>query len=263
MRIRFFYISYNTKYFLALNNGHPFSSKDINSILNISQSSKFDCEKIGRFGIGFKLVHRLVGKNEGLKELTDEYKGPVLFSWSKPEHLESLLKTKSANEIKYERDLNSDVPWLFKILITNFPTSPNETVKDLGYKNKILFPESEFEELVQFLNQTQIHQYLNRLNQGSLFFLKLGEEKSQALDEHQKDLDKGIQCSLNMLKTLTTVVIKDEQPIEKLNLKTLNFVISPDMDAFKLIEPEYDKCDIKITFGYLPYQESDVLLNNF
>ncbi len=61
-----FYISYNSNYFLALNNGHPFSSKDINSILNISQSSKFDCEKIGRFGIGFKLVHRLVGRNEGL-----------------------------------------------------------------------------------------------------------------------------------------------------------------------------------------------------
>lgn len=254
-----FYISYNTKYFLALNNGLSFSSKDINSILNISQSSKFDCEKIGRFGIGFKLVHRLVGKNEGLKELTDEYKGPVLFSWSKPEHLESLLKTESANEIEYDQDLHSDVPWLFKILITNFPTSPNETVKDLGYKNKILFPESEFEELVQFLNQTQIHKYLNRLNQGSLFFLKLGEEKSQALDEHQKDLDKGVQCSLNMLKTLTTVVIGDEQPIEKLNLKTFNFIISPDMDAFKLIEPEYNKCDIKITFGYLPYQKSDIL----
>ena len=254
-----FYISYNAKYFLAVNNGLPFTTKDINSILNISQSSKFDCEKIGRFGIGFKLVHRLVGKNEGIKELVDNYKGPVLFSWSKPEHLESLLNTNSANEIEYDRDLGSDVPWLFKILITNFPTSPNEIVKDLEYRNNILFPESEFKELVQFLKQTQIHQYLNRLNRGSLFFLKLGEEKSQVLDEHQKDFDKGVQCSLNMLKTLKTVVIGNEQPIEKLNLKTLNFIISPNMEAFKSIEPEYDKCDIKITFGYLPYQESNTL----
>lgn len=64
-----FYIFYNDKYFLAINNGSPFDIEGIQSILNIAQTTKDDPDKIGRFGIGFKLTHRLVGENEG----TDEY----------------------------------------------------------------------------------------------------------------------------------------------------------------------------------------------
>lgn len=76
-----FSIFYNDDYFLAINNGKPFEQDEILSILNIGQSSgKRSSDKIGRFGIGFKLVHRLVGKNEGLNELFNQYKGPILFS---------------------------------------------------------------------------------------------------------------------------------------------------------------------------------------
>ncbi|NLN25499.1 MAG: ATP-binding protein [Bacteroidetes bacterium] len=64
-----FYIFYNDKYFLVINNGSPFDIEGIQSILNIAQTTKDDPDKIGRFGIGFKLAHRLVGENEG----TDEY----------------------------------------------------------------------------------------------------------------------------------------------------------------------------------------------
>ena len=78
-----FYIFYNEKYFLAINNGEPFDTEGLQSVLNIAQTTKKSCDKIGRFGIGFKLVHRLVGKNEGVSELVNQYKGPILFSWSK------------------------------------------------------------------------------------------------------------------------------------------------------------------------------------
>ena len=74
---RHFWIFYNDEYFLAINNGEPFERNDIASILNIGQSEKQNlienekCDKIGRFGIGFKLVHRLVGENDGSSELTN------------------------------------------------------------------------------------------------------------------------------------------------------------------------------------------------
>ena len=64
-----FYIFYNESYFLAINNGSPFDTEGLQSILNIAQTTKKDPDKIGRFGIGFKLAHRLVGKNEGTDEL--------------------------------------------------------------------------------------------------------------------------------------------------------------------------------------------------
>lgn len=69
-----FYIFYNDNYFLAINNGRPFDIEGLHSILNIAQTTKKDCDKIGRFGIGFKLAHRLVGKNEGTDELLDNIK---------------------------------------------------------------------------------------------------------------------------------------------------------------------------------------------
>lgn len=54
-----FYIFYNEKYFLAINNGNPFDVEGLQSILNIAQTTKKDPDKIGRFGIGFKLAHIL------------------------------------------------------------------------------------------------------------------------------------------------------------------------------------------------------------
>ncbi len=77
-----FYMFYNEKYFLAINNGEAFTKEGIKSILNVGQShgKDNDPDKIGRFGIGFKLVHRLVGKTNGLKELTEDYCGPNILS---------------------------------------------------------------------------------------------------------------------------------------------------------------------------------------
>ena len=86
-----FFIFYNESYFLAINNGSPFNEKDVKAILNLGQSDKGNAE-IGSYGVGFKLTHRLIGKDDGVEELINEYKGPIVFSWSRRRELEIFCK---------------------------------------------------------------------------------------------------------------------------------------------------------------------------
>ncbi|HBK83397.1 MAG TPA: hypothetical protein DDZ41_07345, partial [Flavobacterium sp.] len=72
----------NEQFLIVLNNGKKFSVKDIESILNVGASNKISDSKIGQYGIGFKLAHKLVGENEGLNELVNESRGPILLSWN-------------------------------------------------------------------------------------------------------------------------------------------------------------------------------------
>lgn len=245
----YFAIFYNENYFLALNNGLPFSQKDINSILNANQSSKtdntgqaVDCGKIGRFGIGFKLVHRLVGENDGMTELTKDYKGPIVFSWSAKNHIEDLQKFQPENSLEY----SENAPYLFKILITNFPAMPNESVKNIDYQDQILFENKELNEFVNYFQSIQNQLDFQLLNQGSMFFLKLGKNKKNLLDEQYQSLISGVRGGLNNLKTLQTVNIQNTK-IDKLPLNLIEFNI----DNKEIIKPEDEFCPIKMSFGYL------------
>ena len=110
-----FYMLYDKSHLIVINNGNEFSKDGVKSILNIGQSfGKEDSDKIGRYGIGFKLVHRLVGKSSGLDELfnTDEkgFRGPILFSWSEKSQLDNFLKT-DENEFEYVDFNENDSPW--------------------------------------------------------------------------------------------------------------------------------------------------------
>lgn len=251
-----FYIFYNEKYFLAINNGSPFDIEGLQSILNIAQTTKKDPDKIGRFGIGFKLAHRLVGKNEGTDELVRQYKGPILFSWAKLEDLESLMRNEQIeplvpNKANYQEFINS--PYLLKLLLTNFPSDPNETVKDISYKDKILFPQSELKELIDYLNENfEIHSdslKKNVLKQGSLFFIKLGEEKKKLLDKDYSELVNGIQYSMNTLKNLQKVYINSDD-IGKIPLQLEVGSIKKGSEEFEKISPEYKEFDIKFAIGF-------------
>ncbi|NBO36075.1 ATP-binding protein, partial [bacterium] len=251
-----FYIFYNEKYFLAINNGSPFDIEGLQSILNIAQTTKKDPDKIGRFGIGFKLAHRLVGKNEGTDELVRQYKGPILFSWAKLEDLESLMRNEQIeplvpNKANYQEFINS--PYLLKLLLTNFPSDPNETVKDISYKDKILFPQSELKELIDYLNENfEIHSdslKKNVLKQGSLFFIKLGEEKKKLLDKDYSELVNGIQYSMNTLKNLQKVYINSDD-IGKIPLQLEVGSIKKGSVDFEKISPEYKEFDIKFSIGF-------------
>jgi len=251
-----FYIFYNDKYFLAINNGSPFDVEGLQSILNIAQTTKKDPDKIGRFGIGFKLAHRLVGKNEGTDELVKQYKGPILFSWAKLDDLESLLNNELIeplvpNKENYNEFINS--PYLLKLLLTNFPSDPNEKVKDINYQDKILFPQAELIELIDFLNENfkQHSDSLkkNVLKQGSLFFIKLGEDKKKLLDKDYSELVNGIQYSMNTLKRLQKVYINNDD-IGKIPLQLEEGTIKIGSNEFERISPEYKEFDIKFTFGF-------------
>lgn len=242
------FIFYNEKYFLAINNGNPFENSDIESILNIKQSSKEGQDKIGRYGIGFKLVHRLVGKEDGLKELIEDYKGPIIFSWKNENQFKELLSYSNANKIEHVSWNTNDV-WLFKIILTCFPTAVNERVLDLNYKENILFQESELIELVDFLNQKKV--FLSEMNKskGSIFFLKFGENKSNKLNASVENLKLGIQYSLNFLKSLKKVVI-NKDILNEFKIKREEFLISVGSEDFKKINPEFDSNPIKIIVGY-------------
>ena len=251
-----FYIFYNEKYFLAINNGSPFDIEGLESILNIAQTTKKDPDKIGRFGIGFKLAHRLVGKNEGTDELVRQYKGPILFSWAKLEDLESLLNNERIEPITPQKGVNNgffDAPYLLKLLLTNFPSDPNETVKDINYKDKVLFPKEELDELVGFLNENfkNHSDSLNKniLNQGSLFFIKLGEDKKKLLDKDYSELVNGIQYSMNTLNNLEKVYFNNDD-IEKIPLQLEEGIIKKGSNEFEKISPEYKDFDIKFAVGF-------------
>ena len=251
-----FYIFYNENYFLAINNGEPFDIEGLQSILNIAQTTKKDADSIGRFGIGFKLAHRLVGRNEGTEELVSQYKGPVLFSWSKLEDLESLLRNEEIeplvpNKENYKEFIRS--PYLLKLLLTNFPSDPNETVKDINYDDKILFPNEELNELVSFLNENfELHSdslKKNVLKQGSLFFIKLGQDKKKILDKDYSELVNGIQYSMNTLKRLQKVYINNND-IGKIPLQLEEGIIKKGSNEFETISPEYKEFDIKFAIGF-------------
>lgn len=260
-----FWIYYDEENFIAINNGHPFKQNEIASILNIAQSDKRSlsnkerCDKIGRFGIGFKLVHRLVGENDGTSELTSlengTYKGPVIFSWSHYDQLNKFVATnEKTKQVRFDPEnptTYNEAPWLFKILLTNFPAAPGELVRDLKYRQFEAFPISELEEMKLFVREKLGPHLKNKflLSKGTAFFLKLGKNKYTRLTQENEELTNGIQYGLNILKNLKGVTI-NETSISRKKIEFLNYEIAQSEEDFKKIKPEYEFCPIKISFGY-------------
>jgi hypothetical protein len=220
-----FYMFYDEQHLVVINNGDVFTKEGIKSILNIGQSyGKQDPEKIGRYGIGFKLVHRLVGKSSGLDELLDVdkqgFKGPVLFSWSEKSQFDNFL---TADQFDYV-DFNDDIaPWLLKILITNFPAQPSEKVKDINFEEIEPFQLDELKRLQSFLIRCRDKIDLNLLNSGTIFFLQLGEGKFNYLEKQQEEYLNGLSTSMHFLKSLDTLIINNEK-------------VNKDKDAANILE---------------------------
>lgn len=265
-----FYMFYDEEYLLIINNGKTFTYEGVASILNVGQSTKRNDEgSIGKFGIGFKLVHRLVGRKDGINELTTGNIGPIVFSWYKnTESFKELYSLESADEIitdedevQYKKLENSHqhqsitkYPWLFKILLTTFPCQPNDkNIRNINYKlineaEELLFNEQELITLSNFLRKNiKDDVIVNDLNKshGSLFFLKLGEGKSSLLKKGE--IERGTQVSLKILEKLNEIHNSEEQSNKlekviindyKLNPVELDFIkfqISPDEEDYKAI----------------------------
>ena len=245
-----FYMFYNEKYFLAVNNGDVFNQEGLRSLLNVAQSTKSSSSQIGRFGIGFKLVHRLVGKGDGMKELTQDYKGPVMFSWNKKSDLLSLLNHETIEPVNNIED-DSNLPYLLKLILTNFPAEPQEIAKDLNYEDRVLFDAQEYDELCTIVKDCLLPYIdVDNLNQGSLFFIRLGDGKKDLLDkDYEQNFKIGVEYSLNTLKGLNNVKINGTQ-IERVPLQLENGVIQKDSETFNRIDPEYKDDDIHFSIGY-------------
>ena len=108
----FFSVSYNESYLLCINNGNYFSDRDMSAIINVAGNYK-DGEDIGTFGIGFKILHRLVGADDGREAIINDYAGPIIFSWSKFFQLDAFLKNE---EIKFQIIQKSNIPKIIESL---------------------------------------------------------------------------------------------------------------------------------------------------
>lgn len=291
----YFSIFYNEDYFLAFNNGAKFTNSNVIAILNEGDSDKTDGSSIGRFGVGFKIVHRLVGETDGLNELVNEEepRGPVIFSWDKKSDIEAfidlsdndLIKENSSEEFEDKTD-KGNYPWLFKILLTNFPTAPTEqefeTVKGLDdFKTKKggFYTKKELREFVDFLNLFKAelenktgNKFFDNGNglfdngEGSLFFIKLGKDKNKKIDKDIEKLEDGVQFSLNFLgydseqndtevvRQLKTINLNNREFTTRQLEKEDVFIKHTDSLFKKLIHGE-STTPIKITFGYQAYKD--------
>lgn len=250
-------------YLLVANNGEMFSPNSIRSILNVGSSTKnADSQTIGKFGIGFKLAHRLVGKDNGLQELINENSGPVLFSWknydlkhlasgSSPSPTDIIM---SANK-KKEIVIDDENPWLFKILITCFPCLPeNDFITEKPKMADGLqvasspFSRKEYEVLSRWVSANQ-----NILNEeiygnGSLFFLKLGSGKESELAE--VNLKEGVKFALAILKETADSEEKSKKILHTVQLNNDEPITYPDLEYIKLA---VDRLSEQDTYAYIRF----------
>lgn len=259
-----FEMYYNDKFLIAFNNGKPFTKEDVVAILNESYSNK-PPDKIGRFGVGFKIVHKLVGSNQGKSELIDEKKGPIIFSWESKKSLQELLNADEETSFEYD-NVDSDSPWFFKILITNFPIAPYESnIRDIDFTtiSNDFFRKEDFKNFLSYLKTISINEHTEK---GTILFLDLGEGKQDILNKEKEKVKDGLAYSLNFLKKADTenelkrIVINDsESPIivEELQIESVPItILQTNLFADDKLK-ENDLTEIK--FGYLKADEKATL----
>jgi hypothetical protein len=259
----FFSVSYNEDYLLCINNGNYFSDRDMSAIINVAGNYK-DGEDIGTFGIGFKILHRLVGADDGREAIINDYAGPIIFSWNKFFQLEAFLKD---DEIKVGFDLKKDNenPWLVKLLYTCFPSHLDEKLKLKNYDTEgVKFSKNELSEMRTFLKQSLQNVNLketNNLKSGSIFFLKLGKGKSKFLDEGIDKIKSGLSYSFKFLNSLQKIYINSEEIKAQAVFDYSNsFPIGS--NEFYDINPKNKNRDIKFTFAFYRDYKKAIDLQN-
>lgn len=259
-----FELYYNSQFLVAFNDGKQFSKDDVIAILNESYSNK-QADQIGRFGVGFKIVHKLVGSNQGKSELIDDKKGPILFSWNNVESLRALFNADEETIFTYD-ELESNSPWLFKILLTNFPIAPFESnIKDIDFVtiSNDFFKRQDFKNLISYLKTIPINK---NSEHGTIIFLDLGEGKQKILDKEREKVKDGLAYSLNFLKKtdkeneLKRIIINEpDNPIsiETLEIEPIKITIE---NTSLFADDKLKKNDeSEIKFGYLKDDQTATL----
>ncbi|MDR2126786.1 MAG: hypothetical protein LBP63_08155 [Prevotellaceae bacterium] len=267
----FFSVIYNEKYLLCINNGNHFSDNDMSAIINVASNYK-EGEDIGTFGIGFKILHRLVGTDDGREAIINNYAGPIIFSWNEYNQFSRFLKGEpvgvygwgdTKEEYIYEKDKEN--AWLIKLLYTCFPCNIGERIKLKDYDTDgIKFDREELKEMRGFLKDSLQNVNLtddNYLKNGSIFFLKLGEGKSKFLDDGIDKIKSGLSYSFKFLNSLKKIYINGEEiKAQRIMDYSNSFLI--DSPEFININPKNKKRDIKYTFAYYKdYKNAENLRN--
>ncbi|MDD4641093.1 MAG: hypothetical protein PHF92_07040 [Bacteroidales bacterium] len=267
----FFSVNYNEKYLLCINNGNYFSDLDMSAIINVAGNYK-DGEDIGTFGIGFKILHRLVGADDGREAIINDYAGPIIFSWNNYFQLKKFIEGepiyvsgigKAKENYDYERDRKN--PWLVKLLYTCFPSNYKEPVRLGDYETRdVKFDEIELSEMREFLSGSLQNVNLaedNYLKNGSIFFLRLGEGKSKFLDEGIDKIKSGLSYSFKFLNSLNKIYINGDE-IKAQSVLDYSHSFPINSQEFKDINPKNKNRDIKFTFAFYRDYKMAVDLQN-
>lgn len=251
-----FHIFYNEKYFLAINNGNPFTTDDVKGILNAGQGTKpDDTSKIGEYGIGFKLIHKLIGKGDGIDEMILENKGPIVFSWKEREQLERLFEMEQINNSE-----SFGSSWLFKILLTCFPAGLNEEIINSNGESIIGFGLDELETFRHFLRQNEATiGDLSSFGSGSIFFLEFGEGKSNVIAKHEQEQINYLEASMGRMSHLKMMSINGVQ-VEASNDLYWNKPIALELE--NLLARTEKKVIPEIRFAWAPWG-SDYNISHF
>ncbi len=259
----FFSVNYDEKYLLCINNGNYFSEGNMSAIINVGESDKHG-EDIGTFGIGFKILHRLLGEDDGLSAIVDNYAGPILFSWNNFYQFEKLVSGEDV-KVGFDKEKDSENPWLVKIVYTCFPTCLNEKLKLKDFDTtSVLFDEDELKEMRDFLTKSLSNVDLSKTNylkNGSIFFLKLGKGKYKFINDNIEKLRSGISYSFNFLNHLKKIYINGSEIKKQQLSQSIDGCIKIGSSEFNEISPRNKDRDIKFRFIYFNnYKDSKKLI---
>lgn len=254
------------------NNGRPFSASNVETILNQASSEKKE-KSIGKFGIGFKLIHKLVYNNQ-VNDLVEHGLGPIIFSWTRREQLVKLGQCKSPADLetsafsgepqKWSRSKwdEKDIPWLFKILLTSVPVlpAPHET----GLRNHrneeapMLFAEDEFMELrnrAREILQAFEANDTPQSNTGSIFQLRLAPGKSEYFLQQFEEFKNVIGISTLFVQQLR----EGRKPFETISMNGKAFKQSEQLKLAETIRGRItiDE-DLKNSLGVDSHTDGDV-----
>ncbi|NPA53845.1 MAG: hypothetical protein GXO21_04185, partial [Aquificae bacterium] len=252
----------DNRWLVFANNGYKFSPIDVYSLLQVAESQK-DEKQIGQYGIGFKLIHRLVMEDErDWDALLKHYIGPVLFSWCGENSIKEFVDLKFTSIENVQNWFEGNI--LFKILITTFPVAYREEVKDISSQRKIKpFNEEDLRVLSDL--PEKIRNKLISWKRGSLFIVKLrAKNYEEVLDLLKKEELELLPYFLHNIREFLVynnqqkMKIKAGNLVELRNWEDVSNYQSSEKKKIKINLKDFGISDVNIIFIFSPFDRDFV-----